>query len=81
MLVPLYGFLQGDTLGVLVLTQDQDTVASVAANLQLAAAMRVRALDKPRVFFNGRALDPALSVRDAGLSPLDRIEVREDDTR
>ena len=42
MLVPLYGFLSGDTLGVVILVQDHDRIRQVAANLQEAVCMRVK---------------------------------------
>jgi hypothetical protein len=41
MLVPLYGFLAGDTLGVLVLMHDDEHVREIAARLQQAATVRV----------------------------------------
>ena len=33
-LVPLFGFVRGDTLGVLVLVHAQDSIATLAASLQ-----------------------------------------------
>jgi hypothetical protein len=41
MLVPLYGFLRGDTLGLVILVQDSDRIRQVAHTLQQAAAVRV----------------------------------------
>lgn len=75
MLVPLYGFLKGDSVGLLVLVQDDDTVADIAASLQQAAACRVAPKPIARVFSDGRELDPALTLVQAGLQPLDRIDV------
>jgi hypothetical protein len=76
MLVPLYGFLQGDTLGLLILVKAEDRVAEVAASLQQAAAMRVAPRPGARVCFAGRVLDPELTVAQAGLTALDRVDVR-----
>jgi hypothetical protein len=75
MLVPLYGFLKGDTIGLIVLVQDSDTVADVARCLQQAAAVRVRPSAAAEVWFEGHRLDPAQSVAAAGLSALDRVDV------
>jgi hypothetical protein len=75
MLVPLYGFLEGDTLGVLVLVHDHETIADVASRLQAAAAVRVAPRDRVRVVAHGRRLDPRTTVTDAGLVALDRIDV------
>ena len=75
MLVPLYGFLYGDTIGLVVLCDSDDTMAQVAESLQKAAAMRVAPRPGQRVWVDGRALDPQLTVARAGLQPLDRIDV------
>ena len=55
--IPLYGFVEGDTLGVVVLARSEDTVRALAARLLEAAALRVapageigRASCRERVF-------------------------------
>lgn len=73
--VPLYGFVAGDTLGVLVLVQADDTIAEVARVTQAAAAVRIAPSKRVRVLARGVALDPRLTVTAAGLAPLDRIDV------
>lgn len=78
MLIPLYGFLEGDSIGLLVLAQDQDLIRKVASNLMQAASMRVQPFEKPKVYFSGRLLDPDVTLAQAGLEPLDRIDVRRD---
>lgn len=75
MLVPLYGFLRGDTLGLIVLVQDTDPVARIAEVLEQAACMRVAPTGRGRVMARGRELDPALTVAQAGLSALERVDV------
>lgn len=75
MLVPLYGFLAGDTLGVLVLVQDTDRVREIANQLQQAAAMRVPPRDGAVVYARGVQLDPNDTVSAAGLTALDRVDV------
>jgi hypothetical protein len=74
-LVPLYGFVQGDTLGLLVLVRSTDTVAELAAVLQEAASVRVA--PSPDVFVRHRRerLDPTVTVAAAGLTALDRVEL------
>ena len=78
MLVPLYGFLAGDTLGVLVLVHDTDRVRDIASQLQQAAAMRVPPRDGAFVYARGMRLDPNDTVAGAGLTALDRIDVKFD---
>ena len=75
MLVPLYGFLRGDTLGLVILVQDTDRIREVARNLQEAASMRVEPRPMARVYAHGRQLPLDLTVTEAGLSALDRIDV------
>lgn len=75
MSIPLYGFLEGDTLGLLVLCEEADNVVELARKLQDAASIRVAAHDKVEVVYNGKALDPGLTVAQAGLQALDRFDV------
>lgn len=75
MLVPLYGFLKGDSMGLLVLVHDTDTVAEIARKLQQAAAVRVVPKQRASVHHAGRALDLDLTIAAAGLSALDRVDV------
>ena len=75
MLVPLYGFLRGDTLGLIVLVQDTDPVARIAESLEQAACMRVIPSGSRRVSAGGRTLDPEMTVAQAGLTALDRVDV------
>lgn len=75
MLVPLYGFLAGDTLGLIVLVHDNQTIRELSACLQQAAVPRVPPLADVRVFAGDRCLDPEQTVAQAGLTALDRIDV------
>lgn len=73
--IPLYGFLEGDTLGLLVLCEEADTVLELARKLQDAASIRVATHDNVEVVYNGKALDPGITVAQAGLQALDRFDV------
>ena len=75
MLVPLYGFLAGDTLGLVVLVHDDERVHAIAKKLQLAACVRVTPRANAQVYLRGQRLDPELTVSEAGLAPLDRVDV------
>ena len=74
-LVPLYGFLQGDTLGLLVLVHSDDSVGVIVDRLQEAASVRVAPHPHAHVYVRGERLDPNLTVSKAGLAPLDRVDV------
>lgn len=75
MLVPLYGFLQGDTLGLVVLVHDTDRVRDIAQRLQRAAAVRVATRERVAVIANGRRLDLDVTIAQSGLQALDRVDV------
>ena len=73
--MPLYGFLEGDTIGLLVLAYRTDTVAELAEKLQSAAAVRVAPRAGLKVVFRERVLDPAATLGQVGLAALDRFDV------
>jgi Toluene-4-monooxygenase system protein B (TmoB) len=73
--IPLYGFLQGDTVGLLILADEGETVQSLARKLQDAGSLRVAFRDQVHLVYNDRAMDPALTVAQAGLQALDRFDV------
>jgi Toluene-4-monooxygenase system protein B (TmoB) len=73
--IPLYGFLEGDTLGLLVLCEEADVVLDVARKLQDAASIRVAPHDNIEVVYNGKVVDPGLTVAQAGLQALNRFDV------
>jgi len=75
MSIPLYGFLEGDTVGLLVLAEEAETVLDLARKLQDAANIRVAYKDRIDLVYNGRAVDPGLTVAQAGLQALDRFDV------
>ncbi len=74
-MIPLYGFLKGDTVGLLILAGENDTIRALANKLQRAASVRVAPRERAEVFFRGRRLDPALTVSRSGLTALDRFDV------
>jgi hypothetical protein len=79
MLVPLYGFLEGDCLGLVVLVHDQDRVSDIVEKVQQAASVRVAPRLRMRVEHDGRLLTPEMTIAQAGLAPLDRVDVVDDE--
>jgi hypothetical protein len=75
MSIPLYGFLEGDTLGLLVLAEEGETVLELARKLQDAANIRVAHKDRIDLVYNGKAIDHGLTVAQARLQALDRFDV------
>jgi hypothetical protein len=79
-MVPIYAFLEGDTLGVLVLVDESATIAELADKVRQAARVRVAAAAGLRVVHNGHILNNAHNLSKAGIEALDRVEVRLDRT-
>jgi hypothetical protein len=75
MVIPLYGFLQGDTLGLLILVEEHETVHDLATKLQQAASVRVVCKAPMEVRYKDRVLDPQLTIAQAELAPLERFDV------
>jgi hypothetical protein len=75
MLLPLYGFLEGDTVGLLVLAEEGETILELARKLQDAASIRVARCEEIDFVYDGKAIDPGLTVAQAGLQALDRFDV------
>jgi Toluene-4-monooxygenase system protein B (TmoB) len=72
--LPLYGFLEGDTIGLLILADEEDTVKSLGQKLQEAAAIRVAPVENLRIMYRDQLLDPGLTVAAAGFRRLDRFD-------
>jgi hypothetical protein len=76
MTIPLYGFLEGDTIGLLLLVQEEDQIEHLVTKLQNAASVRVAPQAGFGLWFDGKRLDPNASVKEAKLAPLDVVHVR-----
>ena len=73
--IALYGFLEGDTVGLLILAEEGDTLQALARKLQDAASLRVAGRDRVQLVYNGKTMDPTMTVAQAGLQALDRFDV------
>lgn len=73
--IPLYAFVEGDTMGLLVAADGDETVGELAERLAQAAAVRVAPALGDLVYL-GRIIDPSSTVAEAGILPLDRVDVR-----
>jgi hypothetical protein len=67
MAIPLYGFLQGDVLGLLILAEEHETVHALSERLQEAASVHV--------IYKGNVLAPGITLHEAGLTSLERFDV------
>lgn len=75
-MIPLLGFLEGDTLGVLVFAQESDTIDQVGRKLMQAARMRVEPFARFELIHQGEPVNLSNTVEIYGFGLLDRIDVR-----
>jgi hypothetical protein len=73
--MPLYGFVQGDTMGVIVLGRLDGTVRDLGENLLRATSVRVKRRNGFAIMFGDRRLEPAALLRTLGMQPLDRVDL------
>jgi hypothetical protein len=73
--MPVYGFAEGDTMGVVVLVRPDDTASELAQQLREAVAVRVAPRGEARVMLNGQLVDPRATLRGEGVGPLDRVDL------
>jgi hypothetical protein len=73
--IPLYGFLEGDTIGLLILAEENETIDALAAKLQEAASLRVAPSKNVSLLYGKNSLEPTMTVGQAGMKPLERFDV------
>ena len=77
MLVPLYGFVEGDTMGLLVLAHHDMDMRQVAKLMSDSAAVRVAQPGAEwEMHVGGQAVSDETTVSELGLDPLARIDLR-----
>jgi hypothetical protein len=76
MALPLYGFMEGDTIGLLILADEHESVRSLAGKLRDAASLRVDGTSRVEIVYRGVVLDPESTLAQAGLKPLQRFDLR-----
>ena len=75
MAIPLYCFVRGDTLGLVVLAPEAETIDDLAQRLSRAAAPRVALNGRLRVLHRGKLLHGQMSLQEAGIAALDRVDL------
>ena len=75
-LLPVYSFVEGDTLGLLLLARPTATVAELRELACKASDVRAAPPARAIVVHRGRELSPETTLAAAGIVALDRIDVR-----
>jgi hypothetical protein len=79
--LPLYGFREGDSIGLLIVADEQETVGSLAQKLQEAASVRVTPAERVELVHRNCRLNLDITLSQPGLAALDRFDVREERPR
>ena len=74
--LPLYGFMEGDTIGLLIVADEQESVRSLADKLRDAASLRVDGSGSMDVVYRGIVIDPDSTLAQAEFKPLQRFDLR-----
>jgi hypothetical protein len=74
-LIPLYAFVAGDVLGLLVIVSVDETIAQLAERLAQLARLRVRAFAPRALLHEGRRLEERRTIAASGLRALDRVDL------
>ncbi len=73
--LPLYAFVEGDTMGVVVLGRLEGTVAELGETLLRAVGVRVGRQGRYHLLAAGQRLDPTATLSSRGMAPLDRVDL------
>jgi hypothetical protein len=73
--MPLYGFVQGDTMGIVVLGRIDGTAAELGDNLLRAVGVRVDRRGSYQLVVRERRLDPKATLRTQAVEALDRVDL------
>jgi hypothetical protein len=76
MVLPLYAFVEGDTTGILILADENESVQSLNKKVRGAVDLRVQPDGEMDVVYRGTVLSPAITLADAQFTPLQRFDLR-----
>ncbi len=74
-MIPLYGFLEGDVIGLLILADEKETIQSLRERLKTSAAVRVAPRSDGELMVNNQSIPLSMRVEETDLRPLDRFDV------
>ena len=73
--LPLYAFVQGDSMGIVVLGRPEATVAELGEDMLRAAGVRIGRRAAFRLTAGARALELAATLGTQGLEALERVDL------
>jgi hypothetical protein len=73
--IPLYGFVQGDTMGLVYLVHERETVQDLIRKVQLATKVRVRPMEETEIVYKNQKLEPQMSIAQVEFEAMDRFDL------
>ena len=74
-MIPIYGFLEGDTIGLLIFAYPNETVHDLINKVQKAAALRVQPKNDMTLVYKDQLMDLNSTVTQMGIQPLEHFFV------
>lgn len=74
-MIPIYGFLQGDSIGLLIFAYPDDTMADLITKVQKSAAIRVKPRMGMQLLYQDKVLALTSTVDEIGIQPLEHFFV------
>ena len=74
--LPLYGFVEGDTIGVVIFADERESVQALAQRLRDAVRLRVDTQVEMEVVYRGAVIDPDTTLDQAHFTALQRFDLR-----
>lgn len=74
-MIPIYGFLETDTIGLLIMAYPDDTMERLIEKLQNSAAIRVKPRHKMELLYKNQIIASNMTVLEVGFQPLDHFFV------
>lgn len=74
-MIPIYSFLEGDSLGLLIFAYEDETIQEIINKVQISANLRVKPRTDLNLYRNEKKFDPKMTVKEAGLLPLEIIHI------
>ena len=78
-MIPIYGFLQGDTIGLLIFAYPNETVQDLINKLQKSASIRIAPRANMQLLYKDHPMALNLTMKEMGVQPLEHFFVVQGD--
>jgi hypothetical protein len=78
-MIPIYGFLEGDTIGLLIFAYPHETAQDLINKLQKSASVRIAPRANMQLLYKDHPVVSTLTVKELGVQPLEHFFVVQGD--